>query len=77
MGIVDHEGEYPKLPSREAEEMCVVGPMSRHAEDLKAMLGVLAGNNAEKLKLNLKVDTTQLKVIFYIKYFILNFFIYI
>ncbi|XP_014205027.1 fatty-acid amide hydrolase 2 isoform X2 [Copidosoma floridanum] len=63
-GVVSNEGQYPNAYTEEQNALLVVGPMCRFAEDLGPMLGVLAGKNAELLKLNSKVDMSKLKVFY-------------
>ncbi|XP_014213644.1 fatty-acid amide hydrolase 2-B-like [Copidosoma floridanum] len=64
MGVVSREGHYPEVSTPEQDEMCVVGPLSRHAEDLTLLLRVIAGKNADRLKLHSSIDPSKLKIYF-------------
>lgn len=62
-GVVSTKGMHPKFsPLR--QKLLSVGPMCRYATDLKPMLKVMAGKNANKLKLDKTVDLNKLKVYF-------------
>ena len=44
-GVVSSENQYPPSSGRQ-EEYLSLGPMCRYAEDLKPMLKIMAGPNA-------------------------------
>lgn len=61
-GIVSNEGQYPNAHNEDQDLLLGIGPMCRYAQDMAPILGVIAGNNAEKLNLHSKVDISKLKV---------------
>ncbi|XP_015113822.1 fatty-acid amide hydrolase 2 [Diachasma alloeum] len=60
-GVVSNDGQYPSAQTDEQKDLLAIGPMCRFATDLKPILKILAGENAEKLDLNAKVDLSKLK----------------
>lgn len=63
--VVSSEGMYP-LVKGDREKLLGVGPMCRYACDLSPMLRVMAGAEADKLRLDVSVDLSKLKI-FYIE----------
>ncbi|XP_023721734.1 fatty-acid amide hydrolase 2 [Cryptotermes secundus] len=61
-GVVSHSGHNPTSTDENWGRFFTIGPMSRYAEDLAAMLKVLAHENADKLQLDEKVDIRTIKV---------------
>lgn len=59
--IVSNMGQFPLPYSEEQHSFLGIGPMVRHAEDLKPMLKVIAGEKASLLKLDESVDVRKLK----------------
>lgn len=59
--IVSNKGQWPVPTSKEQLSFLGLGPMSRFACDLKPMLKVIAGDNAEQLALDEPVTLTSLK----------------
>jgi fatty acid amide hydrolase 2 len=60
--IVSNEGMYPTAKGSEREKLFGVGPITRYACDLKPMLKVMAGANAERLRLDDPVDLKKLRI---------------
>ncbi|CAH0400888.1 unnamed protein product [Chilo suppressalis] len=60
--IVSNDGQYPPPVTDLRNSFLGTGPMTRHAVDLKPLLGIMAGENSTKLKLDQPVDITKLKV---------------
>ena len=61
-GVVSNVGQYPSADTADQDNLLGIGPMCRFAEDLGPILQVLAGKNADLLKLQSKVDISKLKV---------------
>lgn len=59
--IVSNKGQWPIPLGQEQLSFLGIGPMSRFACDLKPMLKVMAGSNAEKLDLDAVVNLSSLK----------------
>lgn len=59
--IVSNEGQWPMPISKEIASFLGVGPMSRFACDLKPMLKIITGKNAEQLALDEPVNLTTIK----------------
>lgn len=59
--IVSTKGQYPIPTGTEQLSFLGVGPMSRFACDLKPMLKIIAGKNAQLLNLDEPVNLTSLK----------------
>lgn len=59
--IVSLKGQWPMPNSDELRSFLCIGPMSRFASDLKPLLKVIAGTNADKLKLDEPVNLAKLK----------------
>lgn len=59
--IVSNEGQWPIPQSKEILSFLGIGPMSRFAGDLKPMLKILSGKNADKLNLDAPVNLSTLK----------------
>ncbi|GAB0099585.1 hypothetical protein DMENIID0001_154690 [Sergentomyia squamirostris] len=62
--IVSLKGHYPIPKDYELKSFLGVGPMSRYATDLKPMLRILAGENAEKLRLDEPVNLARVKIFY-------------
>lgn len=62
LGIVSNDGQYPSAHSEDQNQLLAIGPMCRHAQDMKPILKVLADKNAEILNLDDKVDISKIKV---------------
>lgn len=45
------------MPDKEFQKLLTIGPMTKHARDLKLTLKVMAGANADVLKLSEEVHT--------------------
>ncbi|XP_059052757.1 fatty-acid amide hydrolase 2-like [Achroia grisella] len=61
-GIVSNTGQFPTPESALIDSFLGVGPMTRHATDLKPLLDIMAGDNKNKLKLNEPVNINKIKV---------------
>lgn len=59
--IVSCKGQYPMPMGKEQMSFLGVGPMSRFACDLKPMLKIMAGKNAEQLNLDEPVNLSSIK----------------
>ncbi|XP_013109061.2 fatty-acid amide hydrolase 2-A [Stomoxys calcitrans] len=59
--VVSNMGQFPLPVSEEQNSFLGVGPMVRHAEDLKPVLKIIAGEKAPLLKLDETVDVQKLK----------------
>ncbi|KAM7307336.1 fatty-acid amide hydrolase 2-A [Ixodes scapularis] len=59
-GLVSNKGQYPPARDDSLDACLVAGPMCRYAEDLPAMLAVMAGDNRSLVKLDAKVDWSQI-----------------
>lgn len=59
--IVSNEGQWPIPQSEEILSFLGLGPLSRFACDLKPMLKILSGKNADKLALDEPVNVSTLK----------------
>lgn len=59
--IVSLKGQWPMPNCEELRSFLCIGPMSRFACDLKPLLKVIAGPNADKLKLDEPVNLAKLK----------------
>ncbi|XP_066535951.1 fatty-acid amide hydrolase 2-A [Hoplias malabaricus] len=59
-GIVNNAGQYPPPTGQQPGFICT-GPMCRYAEDLLPMLRIMAGPDAERLSLSVKVDLKRLR----------------
>ncbi|XP_017783410.1 PREDICTED: fatty-acid amide hydrolase 2 [Nicrophorus vespilloides] len=59
--VVSNEGQFPAAVNREQDSFLGIGPMVRRAEDLTPLLKVIAGKNAESLKLDEPVDLKKIK----------------
>ncbi|XP_037806055.1 fatty-acid amide hydrolase 2-B [Lucilia sericata] len=59
--VVSNEGQFPIPFSEEQNSFLGIGPMVRHAEDLKPVLKIIAGEKASLLKLDEPVDLQKLK----------------
>ncbi|XP_050392276.2 fatty-acid amide hydrolase 2-A [Patella vulgata] len=60
-GIVCNDGQYPPATKGQIE-LLSTGPMCRYSEDLIPLLKTMAGKNADKLKLDQKVDLKKLRI---------------
>ncbi|CAG9788728.1 unnamed protein product [Diatraea saccharalis] len=60
--MVSNKGQYPIQDSELLNSFLGIGPMTRHAVDLKPLLSIMAGENSPKLKLDQPVDITKLKI---------------
>lgn len=52
LGVVPNAGHFPDHPDKEFQKLLTIGPMSRYAQDLKPALKIMAGVNADILKLD-------------------------
>ncbi|XP_968383.1 fatty-acid amide hydrolase 2 [Tribolium castaneum] len=59
--IVSNNGQYPAPITTEQTSFLGIGPMCRRAEDLLPLLKIIAGKNANELKLDEPVDVKKLK----------------
>lgn len=59
--IVSNKGQWPIPTCKEQQSFLGIGPMSRFACDLKPLLKIIAGNNAEQLNLDEPVNLSTLK----------------
>lgn len=59
--IVSSEGQYPIPWSQQQKDMLSLGPICRHAKDLRPLLKVMAGKNAGLLRLDEPVDLNQVR----------------
>lgn len=60
--MIPIQGHYPYIDDEpNFLKYLVVGPMARYAEDLRPMVKVLSGENAEKLRLDEKVRASALE----------------
>ncbi|KAF9799657.1 hypothetical protein SFRURICE_014631 [Spodoptera frugiperda] len=59
--IVSNEGQYPVPESDLLNSFLGIGPMTRHAVDLKPIMKVISGHNAKKLNLDEPVDIKKLR----------------
>ncbi|KAL8570576.1 hypothetical protein ACOMHN_008933 [Nucella lapillus] len=59
--IVPNEGQHPPATGSQVE-LLATGPMCRYAQDLAASLRIMAGPDASRLRLDDKVDISQVKV---------------
>lgn len=62
-GIVSNDGQYPSAHSDDQDQLLAIGPMCRYAQDIPLTLKILANKNADLLKLDKKVDISQIKAI--------------
>lgn len=62
--IIPLEGQYPVPLSQEQHDFLSIGPMCRFACDLKPVLKIIAGENADKLRLDEPVDLSKLKIFY-------------
>ncbi|KAF7380722.1 hypothetical protein HZH66_014098 [Vespula vulgaris] len=60
-GIVSNDGQYPSAHSDDQNQLLAIGPMCRHAQDMRPVLKVLADKNAEILNLDDKVDISKIQ----------------
>ncbi|XP_026321345.1 fatty-acid amide hydrolase 2-A [Hyposmocoma kahamanoa] len=60
--VVSNAGQYPIPDTELLNSFLGLGPMTRHAVDLKPLLKILSGENSSKLNLDEPVDVTKLKV---------------
>ncbi|XP_070156051.1 fatty-acid amide hydrolase 2 [Polyergus mexicanus] len=61
-GIISNDGQYPSAHSDDQDQLLAIGPMCRYAQDITLILKILADKNADLLKLNQKVDISQIKI---------------
>lgn len=64
--IVSNIGQYPLPESDLLNSFLGLGPMTRHAVDLKPILKVISGENVSKLNLDTPVDISKLKFFYQI-----------
>ncbi|XP_073961529.1 fatty-acid amide hydrolase 2-B [Choristoneura fumiferana] len=62
--VVSNEGQYPMPQTELLNSYLGLGPMTRHAVDLKPLLKIMSGDNASKLDLDKNVDVGKLKVFY-------------
>ncbi|XP_076281890.1 fatty-acid amide hydrolase 2 isoform X1 [Lasioglossum baleicum] len=60
-GIVSNDGQYPSTHSEDQDQLLAIGPMCRHAQDLKPTLKVLANKNAHMLNLDKNVNLSEIE----------------
>lgn len=60
-GIVPNKGQFPIPFTQEQNSFLGIGPIVRYAEDLKPILRVISGENADSLRLEEKIDLSQVK----------------
>ncbi|XP_049871980.1 fatty-acid amide hydrolase 2-A-like [Pectinophora gossypiella] len=61
-GVVSNQGQYPIAATPLHDSFLGIGPMTRHAVDLKPILKIISGENSSKLNLDKPVDVGKLKV---------------
>ncbi|XP_072744853.1 fatty-acid amide hydrolase 2 [Anoplolepis gracilipes] len=61
-GIVSNDGQYPSAHSDDQDQLLAIGPMCRYAQDITLTLKILANKNVGLLKLDQKVDISQIKI---------------
>ncbi|XP_017783292.1 PREDICTED: fatty-acid amide hydrolase 2-A-like [Nicrophorus vespilloides] len=61
---VPYTGFYPDSSDNRTYEYYSIGPMTRYVEDLKPLLKIISGPEGSNLKLDQKVDLTELKVLY-------------
>lgn len=61
IGIVSSDGQYPSAHSDDQDQLLAIGPMCRYAQDIALTLKILANKNVDLLKLDQKVDISQIK----------------
>ncbi|KAI5642150.1 amidase domain-containing protein [Phthorimaea operculella] len=59
---VSNQGQYPEAATPLHDSFLGIGPMVRHAVDLKPLLKIISGENSAKLNLDKPVDIKNLKV---------------
>lgn len=59
--IVSNSGQYPLPESELLNSFLGIGPMTRHAVDMKPILKIISGENSKKINLDKPVDVKQLK----------------
>ncbi|KAI9582974.1 fatty-acid amide hydrolase 2-A-like [Glossina fuscipes] len=59
--VVSNKGQFPQPFTEEQYSFLGIGPMVRHAEDLRPILKIIAGEKAEQLNLDEPVDLSKLK----------------
>uniref|UniRef100_A0A2A4J577 Amidase domain-containing protein n=1 Tax=Heliothis virescens TaxID=7102 RepID=A0A2A4J577_HELVI len=59
--IVSNNGQYPMPESDLLDSFLGIGPMTRHAVDLKPIMKIISGHNAKKLNLDEPVDVKKLR----------------
>ncbi|VVC92140.1 unnamed protein product [Leptidea sinapis] len=64
--IVSNSGQHPIPKTEYINSFLGVGPMVRHAVDLKPILEIISGENSHKLNLNQPVDVAKCKVFYQI-----------
>ncbi|CAH2092921.1 unnamed protein product [Euphydryas editha] len=62
--IVSNDGQYPCAATELQEDFLCIGPMTRHAIDLKPILKIISGENSKKLKLDEPVDVGKMKIFY-------------
>lgn len=61
-GLLSVEGHFPYSKDESFRNYLVVGPMCRYAKDLPTLMHIMAGPNADKLRLNEPLYTKDIKV---------------
>lgn len=61
-GLCSVEGHFPYSKDGAFRNYLVVGPMCRYAKDLPTLMHIMAGPNADKLRLNEPLYTKDIKV---------------
>uniref|UniRef100_A0A224XN95 Putative amidase n=1 Tax=Panstrongylus lignarius TaxID=156445 RepID=A0A224XN95_9HEMI len=63
-GYISLEGHFPYSQDKGFQKFLVIGPMARHAEDLPLLMKILAGERANELNLDKKVDLSKINVFY-------------
>jgi len=61
-GVVTVAGHFPHSHEEDFQKYLVLGPITRFATDLSQLLELMAGDNADQLRLHEPVELSQIKV---------------
>lgn len=61
-GLISIDGHFPSSTDKYFSEYLVLGPMCRYAKDLPTLMHIMAGPNADKLRLTEQLLTKHIKV---------------
>lgn len=61
--VISLDGHLPKS-TPEIDNYLVIGPMARYAKDLPILVHIMAGSNADKLRLTEPINTRDIKASF-------------